>query len=77
LAKVVALDATDRLGVDVVVDFIGGTYLDRNLRALAPSGRLIQLGTLQGVEGHISLDLLLHKHLRIIGTVKSHPAGQQ
>ena len=65
----VALDATDRRGVDVVVDFIGGPYLDRNLRALAPGGRLIQVGTLQGGEGHLSLDLLLHHHLRIIGTV--------
>ena len=63
------LDATDRRGVDVVVDFIGGPYLDRNLRALAPGGRLIQVGTLQGGEGHLSLDLLLHNHLRLIGTV--------
>jgi NADPH2:quinone reductase len=64
-----ALNATGRRGVDVVVDFIGGPYLDRNLRALAPGGRLIQVGTLQGGEGHLSLDLLLHNHLRIIGTV--------
>jgi NADPH:quinone reductase len=64
-----ALDATDRRGVDAVVDFIGGPYLNRNLRALAPGGRLIQVGTLQGREGHLSLDFLLHNHLRIIGTV--------
>jgi NADPH2:quinone reductase len=63
------LDATDHRGVDVAVDFIGGPYLDRNLRALAPGGRLIQVGTLQGGEGHLSLDLLLDKYLRIIGTV--------
>jgi NADPH2:quinone reductase len=49
-----ALDATNRRGVDVVVDFIGGPYLDRNLRALAPGGSLIQVGILQGGEGHIS-----------------------
>ena len=64
-----ALEATDRQGVNVVVDFIGGPYLDRNLRALAPAGKLIQVGTLQGGEGHLSLGLLLHNHLRIIGTV--------
>ena len=63
------LNATDGQGVDAVVDFIGGPYLDRNLRALVPGGRLIQVGTLQGGEGHLSLDLLLHNHLRIIGTV--------
>jgi NADPH:quinone reductase len=64
-----ALDATDRRGVDAVMDLIGGPYLDRNLRALAPGGRLVQVGTLQGGEGHLSLDLLLHNHLRIFGTV--------
>jgi NADPH:quinone reductase-like Zn-dependent oxidoreductase len=64
-----AVDATDRRGVDVVAHFIGGRYLNRNLRALAPGGKLIQVGTLQGGEGHLSLDLLLHNHLRFIGTV--------
>ena len=33
-----ALQATGGRGVDVVVDFIGGSYLDRNLRSLAPGG---------------------------------------
>jgi NADPH:quinone reductase len=51
-----ALNATDGRGVDAVVDFIGGPYLDRNLRALVPGGRLIQVGTLQSGEGHLSLD---------------------
>jgi NADPH2:quinone reductase len=64
-----ALDATDRRGVDAVVDFVGGPYLDRNLSALAPGGRLIQVGTLHCGEGHLSLDPRLHNHLRIIGTV--------
>jgi NADPH:quinone reductase len=64
-----ALDATDRRGVDAVVDFIGGPYLDRNLCALAWGGRLIQVGTLQPGEGQVSLDLLLHNYLRVIGTV--------
>jgi NADPH2:quinone reductase len=64
-----ALQATGGRGVDVVVDFIGGSYLDRNLRSLAPGGRLVQVGTLGGGEGQLSLDLLLHRYLRIIGTV--------
>jgi NADPH:quinone reductase len=64
-----ALQATGGRGVDVVVDFIGGSYLDRNLRSLAPGGRLVQVGALGGGEGQLSLDLLLHRYLRIIGTV--------
>lgn len=63
------LKATEGDGVEVVVDFIGAPYLDRNLRALAPGGRLVQVGTLQRGEATLSLDRLLHHHLRIIGTV--------
>jgi len=61
--------ATEGRGVDVVVDFIGAPYLGRNLSSLAEGGRLIQVGTLGGSEGTLSLDLLLHRHLRIFGTV--------
>jgi NADPH:quinone reductase len=64
-----AMDATDGRGVDVVIDLVGGPYLDRNLRALAPGGRLIQVGALGGSEGVLRVDVLLHRYLRIIGTV--------
>jgi NADPH:quinone reductase len=64
-----ALEATGGRGVDVVIDFVGGPYLDRNLRALATGGRLIQVGILGGTEGVLPIDILVHRHLRIIGTV--------
>lgn len=67
--QVAAMQATQGRGVDVVIDFIGGPYLDRNLRALAPGGRLIQVGLLGGSEAILPMDLLLHRYLRIIGTV--------
>ncbi len=63
------MQATQGRGVDVVIDFIGGPYLDRNLRALAPGGRLIQEGVLGGSEAILPIDLLLYRYLRIIGTV--------
>jgi NADPH2:quinone reductase len=62
--------ATGGRGVDVIVDFVGGDYLARNLRSLAPGGRLVQVGLLSGQdETAIPLALLLHNHLRLIGTV--------
>lgn len=64
-----AMHATQGRGVDVVIDFIGGPYLDRNLRVLVPGGRLIQVGVLGGTEAVLPIDLLLHRYLRIIGTV--------
>ncbi|THK35781.1 hypothetical protein EHS39_23345 [Ensifer sp. MPMI2T] len=34
-----ALAATEGLGVNVVLDMVGGSYVDRNLRAMAEDGR--------------------------------------
>lgn len=72
-------DATGGRGVDVIVDFVGGDYLARNLRSLAPGGRLVQVGLLGGQDtAAIPLALLLHNHLRIIGTVmKSRTADEK
>lgn len=73
-AEVVA-EATDRRGVDVVVDFVGAPYFSRNVASLANGGRLIQVGVLGG-GGAVGMDLerILYRHLQIIGTVmKSRP----
>jgi NADPH2:quinone reductase len=55
--------------VDLIIDFYGGPYLERNIRTLKPGGRLIQIGTLGGVSGTLRLDLVLQRRLRIEGTV--------
>lgn len=39
---------TDRRGVDVVLDMVGGDYIPRNIRCLALDGRLVQIAFLQG-----------------------------
>lgn len=73
-ATVIA-EATDGGGVDVVIDFIGAPYLERNIRSLADGGRLIQVGIMGGgKDAALPLDRLLYGHLQIIGTVmKSRP----
>ncbi|ASG21303.1 NAD(P)H-quinone oxidoreductase [Nitrospirillum viridazoti] len=61
---------TEAAGVHAVIDFIGGDYLARNLRSLTPGGTLVQVGVLSGdADTPIPLDLVLHHHLRLIGTV--------
>lgn len=61
---------TDRRGADAVIDFVGGDYLPRNLRSLRPGGTLVQVGILSGQHApSIPLNLLLHNHLRLVGTV--------
>ncbi len=55
---------------DVIVDVLGGPALAENLDALAPRGRLVLLGFLQGpkVDG-LSLEPILRKRLEVIGSV--------
>lgn len=61
---------TNHRGVAAVIDFVGGDYLPRNLRSLRPGGTLVQVGLLSGQHAtSIPLNLLLHNHLRLVGTV--------
>jgi putative PIG3 family NAD(P)H quinone oxidoreductase len=73
-AKVIERE-TDGKGVDVIVDFIGAPYFERNLASLGYGGRLVEVGLLGGAKGAtLPLDRLLYRHLQIIGTVmKSRP----
>ena len=52
-------------GVDVVLDIIGGDYLQRNIGVLAPDGRLVQIGLQHGAATQIDLRPLLTRRLTI------------
>ena len=41
-------EVTDGRGADVIIDFIGAPYFDRNIRSLAMDGRLVMLALLGG-----------------------------
>ena len=60
--------ATDGRGVDVVLDSIGGPYLEQNLKALAIDGSLVLIGLMGGANAEISLGTVLMKRLRVIGS---------
>jgi putative PIG3 family NAD(P)H quinone oxidoreductase len=47
---------TERRGVDLILDIMGGSYTPRNLSALAVDGRLVQIGLMSG-ETVASVDL--------------------
>ena len=63
------MQLTDGEGVDVVQDFIGAPYLERNLSILKPRGRLVVVGLMGGGIGEIDLGLVLRKRLQIFGSV--------
>jgi putative PIG3 family NAD(P)H quinone oxidoreductase len=56
--------------VDVILDFFGGPALSENIAALAPRGRLVLLGTMQGpTAASVDLGRILRNRLEVIGTV--------
>lgn len=60
---------TNGTGVDVILDAVGASYLERNLRLLKAQGRLVSIGLLSGSRSDINLGVLLRRRLRIIGSV--------
>jgi putative PIG3 family NAD(P)H quinone oxidoreductase len=56
---------TQSRGVDVILDLVGGPYLDRNLDALAPEGRLVIVSTQGGRTASLDIGKLMSKRLRI------------
>lgn len=59
---------TDGAGADVILDPVGGAYLEDNLKSLAPDGRLVVIGLLGGAAAEAPLGLMMVKRLRIIGS---------
>lgn len=56
-------------GVDVILDCVGGSYLEGNVGALRPRGRLVIIGLMGGTKADVNLGLLVSRRLRIIGSV--------
>ena len=68
-----ALDAGLRgagctVGVDTILDVVGGDEVERNLRAVRPKGTIVQVGLMGGGKADVNVGLLLVKRARWIGT---------
>jgi putative PIG3 family NAD(P)H quinone oxidoreductase len=63
---------------DVILDVIGGRYLERNIRSLATDGRLAIIGMQDGLEGPLNLAELVFKRASVHGTtLRTRPAAQK
>ncbi|MGY6023927.1 NAD(P)H-quinone oxidoreductase [Streptomyces spinosirectus] len=70
--------ATDGAGADVILDNMGAKYLDRNLQALAVSGRLAIIGMQGGIKGELNIATLLNKRAAISATsLRARPLGEK
>jgi len=63
----VVKEATDG-GVDVILDMVGGDYIQRDIKALAPDGRLVFIAFLGGSTAEIDFLPVMLKRLSITGS---------
>jgi NADPH2:quinone reductase len=60
---------TDKAGVNVILDMIGGPYTVRNVASLAPDGRLVQIAFMQGnIVEKFDLSPIMRKRLTVTGS---------
>ena len=60
--------ATGGRGVDVILDMVAGSYVERNVQALAEDGRAAVIAVQGGIEAKFDAGLLLRKRLTIGGS---------
>ncbi|MCK6190584.1 NAD(P)H-quinone oxidoreductase [Pseudomonas sp. EYE_354] len=76
-AEVIARQ-TDGQGVDVILDIMGGSYLNNNLKALAMDGHLVMLGFLGGAKANdVDLLTILGKRAVITGSLLRARTGEE
>lgn len=63
---------------EVVLELVGGAYLDEDVRCIAPLGRIVLIGLLAGARGELDLRGVLTKRARILGSVlRSRPLEEK
>jgi putative PIG3 family NAD(P)H quinone oxidoreductase len=74
----VLLQATNKRGVDVILDMVGGPYLADNIRLLREDGRLVYIAALGGAKAEINLGQVFVKRLTLTGsTLRNRPIDEK
>jgi NADPH2:quinone reductase len=68
----IVLDATEKKGVDVIADAIGGDVFAKGLTALAHFGRMVTYGQSGGHHGSLSTDKLHRQNQAVLGYSSGH-----
>ncbi|MCZ7565991.1 MAG: NAD(P)H-quinone oxidoreductase [Burkholderiales bacterium] len=69
--------ATGKRGVDVILDMVGGEYIERNLRSLALEGRLVQIAFLQPSKVTLDCMPILIRRLTFTGSTLRPRANEE
>lgn len=66
--------ATGKQGADVILDMVGGSYIERNYEAAAIEGRIVQIAFLGGSKANVDFTRLMLKRLTHTGsTLRARP----
>ena len=63
-----AKEFTGSVGVDVVLDMVGGEYIQRNIKALGPDGRHVSIAFLGGSKAEVNFMPVMLKRLTLTGS---------
>ncbi|MFZ9118190.1 MAG: NAD(P)H-quinone oxidoreductase [Paracoccaceae bacterium] len=55
-------------GANLILDMVGGSYIERNIKALADDGRLVQIAFLQGPKAEINFAQMMTRRLTLTGS---------
>ena len=70
----VVRELTGGRGVDLILDMVGGDYVQRNIQCAAEDGRIVQIAFLQGSAVSVNLMPLMLKRLTLTGsTLRARP----
>ena len=61
-------EATAHRGVDVILDMVGGDYIQKNLSILAVEGRHVSIATQHGVVAEVNFGPIMGKRLTLTGS---------
>ena len=55
-------------GVNLILDMVGGVYIEKNIKALVDDGRLVQIAFLQGAKVELNFAQIMTRRLTITGS---------
>ncbi|OPL12877.1 MAG: NAD(P)H-quinone oxidoreductase [delta proteobacterium MLS_D] len=71
-------DATGGKGVDVILDMVGGDYIQRNIRLASMDGRIVSIAFLRGSRAEVDFMRVMMKRLTLTGsTLRSRSSAEK
>jgi len=71
-------EVTAKKGVDVILDMVGGDYIQRNIKTAARDGRIVNIAYLNGSRAEVDFMMVMLKRLTLTGsTLRIRPTAEK